>query len=146
MWIQLTSEALLSRVSSSEQSRLNRSAVSSTQSDVLGEIAGQLAKEWRSGLRRVTNVDIRADYIPDELLIHILADFRYRAYTRLPGMGELLDALRVDEWHRANTVRDSLSKVSIEAPEAEYTEAVGISGTPDPIFTVPESVLETEYL
>lgn len=143
MWIELTSDALLSRVASSEESRLRTSATRDSQADPLGEIASQLSKEWRSGLRRVTTLDTRDGYIPDELLIHILADFRYRAYTRFPGMSELLDPLRVDEWKRANQVRDNLQKVSIEAPDDEYAESEEISGTPDPTFTVPDSVLES---
>ena len=142
MWIELTSDALLARVASSEESRLRTAATRDSQPDPLGEIASQLSKEWRSGLRRVTTVDTRDGYIPDELLIHILADFRYRAYTRFPGMSELLDTLRVEEWRRANTVRDNLNKVSIEAPLPEYAPSAENSGTPDPVFSVPESVLE----
>lgn len=145
MWIELTSESLLSRVTAIEQAKLNRAAVSSTQDDVLGEIAGQIAKEWRSGLRRVATVDTRDSYVPDELIIHILADFRYRAYTRLPGMSDLLDTLRIDEWKRANQVRDNLNKVSIETPDDEYAESEDKSGSPNPIFSVPDSVLETDY-
>ncbi len=143
MWIELTSDALLSRVASSEESRLRTAALRDSDSDPLGEIASQISKEWRSGLRRITTLDTRDSYIPDELLIHILADFRYRAYTRFPGMSELLDSLRVDEWRRANQVRDNLNKVSIEAPETDYAETEESSGTPDPTFSVPDSVLES---
>ena len=143
MWIELTSDALLSRVAAAEQSRLRNAATREPNSDPLAEIAAQIALEWRSGLRRVTTLDARADRIPDELLIHILADFRYRAYTRFPGMAELLDPLRVDEWKRANQVRDNLNKVSVQPPEPAYAETAAASGTPEPIITVPTSVLES---
>jgi len=138
MWIQLTAESLLTRVSSNEQARLNRAAVSTDQDNVLGEIAQQVASDWRSGLRKVTTVDTRTDYVPDELISHILAHFRYAAYTRLPGMGELLDDLRVKEWDRANTVRDNLIKHSVQAPDAAYAETTATSGKPGPAIAEPE--------
>lgn len=144
MWIKLTSDALLARVAAAEESRLRSAATRYSQSDPLAEIAQQLANEWRSGLRRVTTLDTRSDHVPDELLIHILADFRYRAYTRLPGMSELLDPLRVKEWERANNVRDNLHKVSIAAPDPAYAETEASSGRPDPVFTVPTTVLERD--
>lgn len=138
MWIQLTASSLLTRVSSAEQARLNRAAVATAQTDVLGEIARQVAADWRSGLRKVTTVDSRADYVPDELISHILAHFRYSAYTRLPGMGELLDDLRVKEWDRANTVRDNLIKHSVGAPDPAYAETVATSGKPGPAIAEPQ--------
>ena len=138
MWIQLTAESLLTRLSSTEQSRLNRVAVGTDQDDVLGEIAQQVASDWRSGLRKVTTVDTRTDYVPDELIIHMLAHFRYAAYTRLPGMGELLDERRVEEWKRANTVRDNLIKHSVQAPDAAYTESTTTSGKPGPAIAEPD--------
>lgn len=138
MWTQLTAASLLTRLSSTEQSRLNRIAVGSDQADVLGEIAQQIASDWRSGLRKVTTVDTRTDYVPDELILHMLSHFRYAAYTRLPGMGELLDSLRVDEWRRANTVRDNLIKYSIQAPDADYAETTASSGKPGPAIAEPD--------
>lgn len=144
MWIQLTADTLLSRVTGIEASKLNTVALKQGQADVLEEIAGQVAKEWRGGLRRYTTLDTRAGYVPDELLIHMLADLRYRAYTRIPGMADLLDDLRVKEWDRANQVRDNLNKVSIEPADAEHAESTEVSGQPVPLFTEPESVLEAE--
>ena len=139
MWIQLTADTLLSRVTGPEQAKLNTAALKAGQAAVLDEIASQIAKEWRGGLRKVTSLDAREGYVPDELLIHMLADFRYRAYTRIPGMSDLLDDLRVKEWDRANTVRDSLVKVSIQAPEAEYAETSATSGKPGPSIADPET-------
>ena len=139
MWIQLTPETLLGSITGMEAARLRTAALGDGQTDALSDIAANVAKEWRGGLRRVTVVDSREGYVPDEILVHILADFRYRAFTRLPGMAELLDALRVDEWKRANQVRDSLSKISIQAPEAEYAETAANSGKPGPAIADPET-------
>ena len=139
MWIQLTADTLLSRVTGPEQAKLNTAALKAGQTAVLDEIASQVAKEWRGGLRKVTSLDARGGYVPDELLIHMLADFRYRAYTRIPGMSDLLDDLRVKEWDRANTVRDSLIKVSIQAPESEHAETSATSGKPGPAIADPET-------
>ncbi len=122
MWIELNADTLLTRVTGAEASALSRAALAFGQEDVLEEIAGQVAGEWRGGLRRVTVLDARPARVPDELITHILADFRYRAYTRLPGMGELLDDLRTAEWRRANQVRDALDKVTIAPPDPEHAE------------------------
>jgi len=129
MWMELTSGMLLSKLAEAEHEALRSAAVSVAQGDPLDEIAGQVASEWRGWLRNVGPVDRRANFIPDELLVHVLADFRYRAYTRLPGMGGLLDELRVREWERANHVREKLSEMSILPPEEDYLEA-SVSATP----------------
>ncbi|MBQ9693686.1 MAG: hypothetical protein IJV69_02905 [Kiritimatiellae bacterium] len=119
MWQILTSETLLSRLSGPEHQALDRAAVDWQQDEVLGTIAHEVAEDWRGGLRRVTTVDARIDAVPSEILLHILADYRYRAFTRLPGMRGLLDELRIEEWKRALQVRDALAKVSFERPSAE---------------------------
>ena len=139
MWIQLNSERLLASVTGKEATRLRTAALGEGQSDALAEIAANVAKEWRGGDRRVTVVDARDGYVPDELLVHMLADVRYRAFTRLPGMSELLDDLRVKEWDRANTVRDNLSKVSIVPPDAEHAETSEQSGKPGPSIADPDT-------
>jgi len=143
MWTELTADTLLSCVTGTEAAKLNTVATKPGQMDVLADIASQIAKEWRGGLRRYTVLDKRTGYVPDELMVHILAHFRYRAYTRLPGMSELLDELRVAEWNRANTVRDTLNKISVEAPDADNAETVTTSGKPGPSIAYPdgESIL-----
>jgi hypothetical protein len=120
MWQMLTPEALLSRLSGPEHQALDRAAIDWQQDDALAAIAHEVAEEWRGGLRRVTTVDVRTDAVPSEVLIHILADFRYRAFTRLPGMRQLLDERRVEEWKRALSIRDNLHKISYELPAAEH--------------------------
>ena len=139
MWTPLTASTLVSRVSGPEAARLASAARASGQDNALDEIAVQIAGEWRGGLRRVTVCDSRAGYVPSEMLMHILADFRYRAYTRLPGMGELLDDRRVDEWRRANQVRDNLHKVSIAPPADDYAETSAQSGRAGPAIADPEA-------
>lgn len=121
-WQILTPETLLSRLSGPEHQALDTAALEWTQSDPLGEIAHEVAGEWRGALRRVTTLDKRADAVPSELLIHLLADFRYRAFTRLPGMQSLLDERRVAEWQRAMQIRDALAKLSYEPPAEENIE------------------------
>lgn len=139
MWIQLTPDTLLSALSGRETARLRSAALGDGQTDALAEIAANVAAEWRGGLRRVTAVDARDGYVPDEILIHVLADYRYRAFTRLPGMSDLLDERRVDEWRRANAVRDGLAKVSIAAPDPEHAETSATSGKPGPAIADPDT-------
>ena len=139
MWMPLTAESLLSRVTAAEASRLASAATAAGQGNALEEIAAQVAAEWRAGLRRVAQVDSRPGYVPDEILTHVLADFRYRAFTRLPGIRDLLDELRVAEWTRANQVRDNLIKVSVAPPDALHIETEPKSGKPGPAIADPDS-------
>lgn len=136
MWQILTTDTLLSRLSGPEHETLNSAAAAWDQDDPLAVIAHEVAEDWRGGLRRVTTVDVRTDAVPSEVLIHILADFRYRAFTRLPGLASLLDERRVAEWERAMTVRDTLAKVSYALPEEENQEATESVTTPLPQVTV----------
>lgn len=129
MWNQLTSELLRTSLSASERATLDKVALDPEQQNVLAEIATNVASEWRGGLRSVCVVDSRAGYVPDELLLHILADFRYRAFTRLPGMKGLLDDLRVKEWDRAMKVRDNLKGMTVVLPDSEHQESAEQSGS-----------------
>ncbi len=137
MWQFLTAETLLSRLSGPEHAVLNTAALEWTQDDSLDAIAHEVAEEWRGGLRRVCPVDTRTDAVPSEILIHILADFRYRAFTRLPGMTSLLDDRRVEEWKRALNVRDNLAKISYEPPADENTPTTPAANIPLPSISVP---------
>lgn len=122
MWMILTADTLLTRLTAPEHEALDRAAAGWGQASPLADIAHEVAEDWRGGLRRVTALDKRADAVPSEILIHVLADFRYRAFTRLPGMRSLLDERRVAEWDRAMAVRDALAKVSYAPPEDENLE------------------------
>ena len=140
MWIDLTPDLLLRRVSAPERDALATAAADPSQTGTLEDTAAMVAADWRAGLRRVCAPDRRPLRVPDELLIHILADFRYRAYTRLPGMAELLDALRVKEFDRAVEVRDALNKWTVAPPEAGQAEGdeSGSPGRPSPVIRDPD--------
>lgn len=129
MWIDLTPDLLLRRVTAPERDALASAAADPSQTGVLADTAAMVAADWRAGLRRICAPDSRPLRVPDELLNHILADFRYRAFTRLPGMDQLLDALRVREFDRAMEVRDSLAKWSVAPPEEGYAEGDGTTTT-----------------
>ena len=136
MWLILTADTLLSRLSAPEHDALANAAAGWGQEAPLAAIAHEVAEDWRGGLRRVTALDKRADAVPSEILIHVLADFRYRAFTRLPGMRGLLDERRVAEWERAMAVRDALAKVSYAPPEDENLEAPDAVALPTPQISV----------
>jgi hypothetical protein len=141
MWIDLTPGLLLSRVSAPEKEALATAAADPEQTGALEDTAAMVASDWRAGLRRVCAPDRRTPRVPDELLIHILADFRYRAYTRLPGMESLLDDRRVKEWERAMDVRDSLAKWTVAPPEEGWAEGAesGSPGKPGPLVRDPDA-------
>ncbi|MGN0886416.1 MAG: hypothetical protein ACI4RT_05390 [Candidatus Spyradenecus sp.] len=140
-WQILTKEHLLARLSGPEHQALDTAALEWTQSDPLAEVAHEVADDWRGGLRRVTTLDKRPDAVPSEVLIHLLADFRYRAFTRLPGMQHLLDERRVAEWQRAMAIRDALAKLSYEPPEPENVEDPTAVSVPLPKIVVTHAHL-----
>lgn len=141
MWIDLTPDLLLSRVTAPERDALATAAADPSQKAVLEDVAAMVAADWRAGLRRICAPDKRPLRVADELLTHILADFRYRAYTRLPGMADLLDALRVKEFDRAMDVRDTLNKWTVAPPEAGQAEGdeSGAPGRPSPVIRDPDA-------
>jgi hypothetical protein len=146
MWTELTPDRLLSRLSEAEHRALDSAAAAFDQESPLADIAAEVAAEWRGALARVSLLDTRPLAVPSEVMIHILADFRYRAFTRLPGMSRLLDDLRREEWRRANTVRDALSKIEIAPPAAPYApdpETAG--GRASPSFGTPANLLDDPY-
>lgn len=140
MWTELTPDSLLTRLTDAEKTALE--SASTSLPDVLADIAGEVAAEWRGGIARHVALSIRPLAVPGELLIHILADFRHRAFTRLPGMSALLDERRMDEWRRANQVRDNLGKVQIAPPEAADAPATTTSGAPLPDISTPTHYLD----
>lgn len=140
MWRELTPELLRSRISEPEQIALQNTAVATGKDDVLADVAREVAAEWRGGLARITALSARPLALPDEVMIHVLADYRYRAYTRLPGMEAFLDERRVAEWQRANHVRDNLGKVQIAPPED--APPAGAAAPPTPSIRVPPHYLD----
>ena len=141
MWNELTPELLLSRVADGEFNALQNAATAPGQEDVLETTAADVAAEWRGKLARVTPLSKRPLAVPSEVLIHIKADYRYRAYTRLPGMSAFLDELRVAEWKEARKTLDALEKINIEPPE-EGDLLAPTSGGPSPNIVAPLSILE----
>lgn len=139
MWAPLTKTDILSRVTSAEQSALASAAKAAGQPDPLDEVTAQAAAEWRGALRRVTTLDRRPLAVPSEVRGHILADIRWRAWTRLPGMQSFLDDARREEWQRANTIRDSLSKLSFEPPDPANAEPPSSSGKASPSVSDPDT-------
>ena len=136
MWMILTADTLLTRLTAPEHEALERAATGWGQASPLADIAHEVAEDWRGGLRRVTALDKRADAVPSEILFHVLADFRYRAFTRLPGMRGLLDERRVAEWDRAMAVRDALAKVSYQLPDEDNREPEEALSLPTPQIAV----------
>lgn len=139
MWVELTPETLLSRLSDGEHTAVSQAATSLP--DVLADIAASVAEEWRGGIARHVALSKRRLAVPTELMIHILADYRVRAFTRLPGMSHFLDSNRMEEWRRANQVRDNIGKVQIEPPEADDLPEGNGSSSPRPSISVPRHFL-----
>ena len=140
MWKILDKNDLLSRLTAQEKNALNTASTDISQASALDDVCALVAQEWRSRIAKYHTVDVRALAIPDELLIHILADYRYRAFTRLPNMSFLLDQLRVDEWKEARDVLDNLDDFSLTPPETENMPET--SATDEPVIDVAWSPVE----
>lgn len=106
MWIELNESNIYSRLSAPEVEALKGAATDRKQAAVIPEVIGMVVENWRAVLRKHHSVSIGAT-IPEALEVHVLADIRYRLFTRLPDMGDLLDELRVDEWKEAMRVLNS---------------------------------------
>ncbi len=145
MWIILTTDYLLSRVTAPEKAALDTAARDPRQASALAEIAPQIASQWRGKIGRWATLDKRPAAVPDELLIDLLADFRYRAFTRLPGMKSLLDELRVREWDRAMKTLDNLKDFAIAPPDPENLPDPAGSGRQMPATGPVENSLEGYY-
>lgn len=124
MWNVLTQQDLIKRLAERENNALNTAATAIDQFDVLADICVMIANDWRGKIAVYHTLDKRPQTLPSELLIHVLADFRYRAFTRLPNMSVLLDDLRVAEWRRAMDVMDALDDVVLEDPLPENIEVL----------------------
>ncbi len=140
MWRNLTPDTLQSRLTSGEHSALATAATNLP--NVLEDIAADVAAEWRGRLARLVPLSVRPLALPSEIFTHVLADYRYRAFTRLPGMAALLDALRVAEWERACSVMNQLAKIQIDPPEPGDLPPTEPGGSPDPMITVPYHALD----
>ena len=118
-WKILDETSVLSRLTDTEATALKTAATRGGQPDVVAEIIGQVVSDWRGLLRR-HHVLAEGATIPSEIESHVLAEIRYRLFTRLPGMKALLDERRVAEWDEANRTKGRLKDYVFEdAPAAE---------------------------
>lgn len=127
--ISLSLNDVYDRLSAPEVAALRTAATKSGQSaTVVGNIVSMCVQEWRGALRR-HHVLAAGETIPAELEAHVLADIRYRLFTRLPGMKNLLDELRVAEWREARRVIGKLGEYVFEdAGETEPDAQVPNTG------------------
>ena len=66
MWTELTPDSLLTRLTDAEKTALE--SASTSLPDVLADIAGEVAAEWRGGIARHVALSIRPLAVPGELL------------------------------------------------------------------------------
>jgi hypothetical protein len=127
-WKTLDETSVLSRLTDAEVSALKTAATRAGQPDTIAEIIGQVVQDWRGLLRR-HHVLAEGSTIPSEIESHVLAEIRYRLFTRLPGMKSLLDERRVEEWTEANRTKGRLKNYVFEdAIAAEATAAMPQAG------------------
>lgn len=121
-WIELTEMEVLSRLANDEVEALKTAATNSEQPDVVSKIISMCVQEWRGLIRRHHAVS-GGNTIPAELEGHVLADIRYRLFTRLPGMKALLDDRRVAEWDESNRTKGRLKDYVFETPDTSEATA-----------------------
>lgn len=132
MWTTLDLDNVYDRLSAPEVQALRTAATKSGQTaTVAGNIIRMCVEEWRGALRR-HHALAAGETIPSELEAHVLADIRYRLFTRLPGMKGLLDDLRVEEWREARKIIARLDEYAFETP-----------GEEEPAGQIPNTGVET---
>ncbi|MCL1857327.1 MAG: hypothetical protein FWF84_06805, partial [Kiritimatiellaeota bacterium] len=72
MWLELTTDMILSRLTAPEKAALETAAKDFAQDDPIADVAAQVAAEWRGAIARLVAVDRRPLFVPSELLIHVL--------------------------------------------------------------------------
>lgn len=120
-WQPIDRDDVLARLSGPETDALQRVATDWTQEDPIPEIVSMVVDEWRAALRRRFRIGLPGT-VPSELRVHILADIRYRVFTRLPDVG-LLDERRVAEYEQARDVLAHLDRYIVEEPPEEAAAA-----------------------
>lgn len=139
-WIPMTEMDVLSRITDAEATAVKNAAVRIGQPDAIAKIISQVVNDWRGRLRR-HHALAAGPTIPSELESHVLAEIRYRLFTRLPGMKPLLDPLRVAEWEEANKVKGQLKDyvfedaVTAEADAATPQAGIELTQLPGRLFT-----------
>lgn len=86
-WEEITRDTVLSRLSGTETAALESAALDWAQHDPIPEIVAMVVAEWRAALRKRFRIGPEGT-VPSELTVHILADIRYRLFTRLPDIGQ----------------------------------------------------------
>lgn len=124
-WIELAEVDVLSRLTDAEVAACKNAAVRAGQPDAISKNISMCIQEWRGAIRRHHKL-ADGQKIPSELEIHVLADIRYRLFTRLPGMNTFLDELRVAEWREANTVKRNLKGYVFEDAIDAEADAGGV--------------------
>lgn len=120
-WTKIERDDVLARLSGPETDALERVATDWAQGDPIPEVIAMVCEEWRAALRRRFRIG-PALTVPSELRVHILADIRYRVFTRLPDVG-LLDERRVAEYEQAREVLAHLDRYIVEEPPEEAAAA-----------------------
>ena len=122
-WKIIDETNVLSRITDAEATAVKTAAIRIGQPDAVAKIISQVIQDWRGLLRR-HHVLAEGATIPAEIESHVLAEIRYRLFTRLPGMKALLDERRVAEWDEANKTKGRLKDYVFE--DAATAEAAAV--------------------
>lgn len=136
-WIAVDEALVLARLSSPELDAFRTRAIQAGQADPLSDVISLVVPSVRAGIgANQQNVLADGMTLPESALRHALAIIRYLLATRLPGMGALIDELRVEEWKNAE--RWILSKPLVEQPDNAAPPTEQIQGGNRPHITPRE--------
>lgn len=143
-WTTVTPNHLKKKLAKSEFELLSNLDKDNTEGSIIADLISYWINAWRQQCRKVGPIDPRDGYVPDSIVVHLLAQVRYEAWTRMPNSGGPgLDDRRVKEYDRANHVFDNIEKyaldpVEVEPVDPEDPEAVNAG---DPLIIVPRQYL-----
>lgn len=145
-WVKLTSKQLKTALTAQEINALNTIATPETVDAVLAEEATHTAALWRARIKRIATIDKRENYVPQSLMLYILAMYRYFAFLRLPMMNDsLLDEQRCKAYEDAlKILNDDLGKYIM--PDVEEGEAEAGGGIGDPSISDNDAGTKMTFL
>lgn len=141
-WTQVTTDYLKKVLSKTEYDALDNLSKDPEQTTILSDIISYWVNAWRNQLKKNGPIDNRAGYVADSIIVYLLAQVRYQAWTRMPNSrAPGLDDRRADEYDRANSVFDNITKYSTDIPDDEYVD-VPNAGATSPYIVVPLQYLD----
>lgn len=142
-WVTITTSDVKKTLTKTEFDILSNLDKDNVETTILEDIIDYWVNAWRNQCRKNGPIDNRAGFVPASLVVYILSQIRYQAWTRIPNsMSPGLDERRVKDRERADSVFDNITKYSIDIPDPAYVDDEPSTTSIDPYIIVPTQFLD----